>query len=258
MTDGRMTPQTQKDAETMVRRSRSRLRTLFTTGFAATTCLVICGFSVGWLAGLSVSPVLQAILASVLGVLAAILSAITGIKIIANPGHADELSDSEGPNPQSTDIQVNPIPLAAFTVFLALGASLGILARTNDLLGPQPNLFARRWHGTGIESSRLQSQLLFRLYSYPQDVKKSEIQSGSEPPQAKLSGESSDPRNAQLTAGLFSASADDCQLLALKRGDELRTRLLAVAPEQFQQPLQQCKGEECLEFARRVVCPDLH
>ena len=79
--------------------------------------LVVAGLGIGWLTGLSVSPVVGTVLTSILGAVAGVVAGLT-------------ILDMEKPK------LYNPWPVALLILGIALGSPLGILARTNDLFGP--------------------------------------------------------------------------------------------------------------------------
>jgi hypothetical protein len=65
----------------------------------------------------------------------------------------------------------------------------------------------------------------------------------------------SDVRASALTAALFSVSVSDCQLLVGKHGDELRARLLTINSDGIQSAVKECKGDDCLNAIRTLICP---
>jgi hypothetical protein len=81
----------------------------------------LMGAAVGWLLGLSTSPVIQSALGVLLGAVAAIVAAVSGIRT------KDETT---------TATPTNPWPLATLLTALALTAPLGVIVREKRLLGP--------------------------------------------------------------------------------------------------------------------------
>ena len=81
------------------------------------------GFSLGWLVGLSASPVLSGVLTSILGSVAALITVVPALGSDGKVGTA--LSA-----PKHT-----PRLLAVLVIFMAIGATVGTLVRTNNLLG---------------------------------------------------------------------------------------------------------------------------
>jgi len=86
--------------------------------------LAIASLSVGWLIGLSVSPVVNIIVSSVIVILVSTVTLLGGLNI------SDE---QKARIPGKGSVQT--APLAILTLFIAVGASIGIYARTNEWLG---------------------------------------------------------------------------------------------------------------------------
>lgn len=87
--------------------------------------LLIIGLSIGWLAGLSVSPVIATILSSLVGIAGGI---VAGARSLSR-------ENSSGSSPVSL-AQVDARPAALLVLGIALAAPLGILARTSGLFEP--------------------------------------------------------------------------------------------------------------------------
>jgi hypothetical protein len=95
--------------------------------------LIAIGLSIGWMMGMSVSPVVQTILTSVIAVVVSMLSLLMGV-------------------PPKTKTPVALWPIALFMVTMVLGSAGGVFTRTNDLLGPRPGVVAWRWGGNNVDS----------------------------------------------------------------------------------------------------------
>lgn len=78
--------------------------------------LLLAGFAIGWLAGLSLSPVIATILS-------ALLAALAGI--VAGFRSADETARA-----------IDPAPVAVLLIGIAVAAPAGILVRTHGVLEP--------------------------------------------------------------------------------------------------------------------------
>jgi hypothetical protein len=85
--------------------------------------ILILGLGVGWLSGLSISPVIEHVLGALLGLGAGI---VAGIRTIKRP-------DSE--QAEHSLFSVSTLPAALLVLGIALGAPLGILARTHAIFG---------------------------------------------------------------------------------------------------------------------------
>lgn len=77
---------------------------------------ILAGLSIGWLVGLSASPVLAPVLGALVGALAGL---VAGARVTTTKG-----------------ILLDPAPVAWTLVGMAVAAPFGILVRTQDWLGP--------------------------------------------------------------------------------------------------------------------------
>jgi hypothetical protein len=89
--------------------------------FSQILAVLLTGLSIGWLVGLSRSPVVAASIASLFALAGAMVAALHGIR----PLGTSVLKYRSG----------NAWPVALLVLSVAIGASAGNLARTNDLLG---------------------------------------------------------------------------------------------------------------------------
>ena len=231
--------------------------------------LVLSGLSVGWLVGLSVSPVLHLIVESVVGITVAAVSVLVGIKVLpVSKGDEPSEGAEEVPpiNSKLPTLKIDLSPLALFTVSLAVGASLGVFARTNEFLGPRPDILLHRWKGTGLNDTQLKSRLFDTLYPPEKEPSETSPKGKTDHGTGKTADlgipkdpvQLSSPVHDQLAAGLFTTPVESCDLLRLKHGDDLKTRLQAFAPDILQQPIKQCQSEDCLNFAKELLCPNGH
>lgn len=90
-------------------------------------CLLVSGIAIGWMVGLSVSPVLEAVLTGLLGVVASLLALLSGLPEDNTRGDAGAK--------RLAGVRPNPVPVTILIVAVALGAIGGIYVRTRDLLG---------------------------------------------------------------------------------------------------------------------------
>ena len=248
------------------------------TYYFAALLMLVSGLGIGWLIGLSVSPTLHIIVGSIIALVAGVVGSLAGVRNIPS----DETSESvpiehkKRFRPPSVD----PMPLTALVVGLAIGAAVGVYARTNDLLGPNPEKFARKWAGTGLEAKEIQSRLFNTLYPVKvidsqQSSEKTRTDSSTPPdpakspadnrqPSAPVRGTTSKPsvtsvvpngeRPRQFTAGLYGLSIADCDFVAGKHGEELRTRLRALGKPEITKAAIECPNDACLEELRKT-CP---
>lgn len=89
--------------------------------------MFVCGISLGWLVGLSVSPVIQTVMSSLLGLVAGPAGLLVGLPTKQfSPTHPAE-SRLHGP--------LTATPLAMLLLGIAVASSWGIYCRTHNWLG---------------------------------------------------------------------------------------------------------------------------
>ncbi len=96
--------------------------------------ILLTGIGVGWLAGLSLSPVAHIVITSVIGLAAAAVAALAGVEL---PVQEKDSKDEATPQPKLPAGPVNAFPIALLVLAVAGGAPLGILARTHQVFGVQ-------------------------------------------------------------------------------------------------------------------------
>lgn len=134
---------------------------------AVITALVVTGFGIGWLAGLSVSPVVSIVLTSVTGIVATMIAALSGVKeeflnSEASPKGLKRLRDA-----------VTPVPIAYLVAGVVIGVGIGVWVRTHDLLSPEtptaPTIAAEvdQWVAAGLTDRAEVARRLFESrYAY--------------------------------------------------------------------------------------------
>src|ERR1700723_3206402 len=86
-------------------------------GYVATAvCVAVSGLSVGWLIGLSISPVLQIIIESLLGLIVSFLSVVAGLTSVTDRTSKNEVDEPLATPPRLTTLRIDLVPLALFTV----------------------------------------------------------------------------------------------------------------------------------------------
>lgn len=88
--------------------------------------ILLIGLGIGWLAGLSVSPVVTAIVTSLLGIIAGVVASLKTLK------------QSGAENAKLRPLRVDALPAALLVVGIALAVPMGIVTRTHHLLEPAP------------------------------------------------------------------------------------------------------------------------
>ena len=182
------------------RQNKKRLNTK--RGFNA-VCLLISGLSVGWLMGLSVSPVIQTILTSLLTIVIGITSALAGISLVQTQD-----SNADGtPAKRRPRVIFDPLPIMGLALGIAMGSALGVYARTNNWLGPKKNSFYEEWQDTGLTKEEVTRRVFDSLYPPTPDENKQESSSNiSANTNSSLSNKSSENSNSNLMSSQQNAN----------------------------------------------------
>ncbi len=208
-------------------------------GVVAALCLFASGCGVGWMVGLSVSPIVQTLVGSVVALIVTLASGLAGIKASAQ----DAPSSGQSPTPATVGGRIfkhslDPVPIALFVVGLALGSSVGIYARTNNWLGLDPQLLVRQWKGSGLEDKEILQRAFNELY----------------PPTTKSSTEGK-PSNANAHEGvLFAVTADQKGLLLNAEGGVLKQRLLSLKNKNISDFVESHPDSASLTALRDILC----
>lgn len=143
--------------------------------------LLIIGFGIGCLLGVSVSPVVSIAITSLTGAAASIIAALSGLQEKqSNPKESDKYQIS------LSRWSVNPWPLAVLVIGIILGSIGGILARTHDILGA--NISAeitnevQKWTIVGLNEEEIERRLfeLEHPYTpYAEDLKWMKVDASS-------------------------------------------------------------------------------
>jgi hypothetical protein len=127
-------------------------------------CLLVSGMGVGWLIGLAVSPVLQIIVASVVALAVGIVGALAGLESGSKKEDESEPSRTTSSSYKGL-VNIDPLPMSALISGLVIGASIGVYARTNELLGADPRRLVQRWSGaSGLDEASIKRRLFDQLY----------------------------------------------------------------------------------------------
>lgn len=159
--------------------------------------LLLCGISIGWLMGLSASPVIQTVLSSMLAVITSTLSLLLSFQ---EGMLKEKITDKLG--------VINVIPLSVFLVGLSLSATAGVYARANDWYGIDPVSFKNKWE----IKDKDKSGIIKRLYE-------------------ELHGRDSGTSNSVSQGVLFNNSENCAELLKMNDAEGLMSELRTLGPE---------------------------
>jgi hypothetical protein len=134
------------------------------TRLGVIAALVVTGFGIGWLAGLSVSPVVSIVITSVTGSVATIIAALSGVK--------EEFLDADSsPTTLKRLLRaVTPVPLAWLVCGLIIGSIAGIGVRNYNWFGPtSATRLAQevdKWTAYGLDEQVVARRLFEAQYGY--------------------------------------------------------------------------------------------
>jgi hypothetical protein len=124
--------------------------------------------------GLAVSPVIQTILTSLIAVVVSLSTALAGLRLSNSVEAQDKPTDPAAGETglrkgrKSLPAMLDPLPVASMVIGLALGASVGLYARTNDWLGARTNSLVAEWKATGLSDQEITRRVFDSLYPTPE------------------------------------------------------------------------------------------
>jgi hypothetical protein len=211
--------------------------------FLDSISLLLCGIGVGWLIGQSLSPVVNTVITSIVVLVASIVGTLSGIKTVPERQTKGEIKKDNNNHWLKNFTTISPLPLAILVTGLVAGSCLGIYARTNEWLSPNPQQFAQKWNDIGLADKDIKRRLFDTLYP---------LTPLSDIPSKNEKQTQATPRH--LAAALYGVSSDDCSLLQTKHGKELRARLKALNNKRINSALEKCNNDSCLESIKELVC----
>lgn len=183
--------------------------------------ILITGLGIGWLVGLSVSPVISIVITSITGAAAAVITALSGLE-------------------EKSKWSVSPVPLALLVVGLAIGSGIGVRTRNLDWLGRNLAAEAVMWEAAGLRLDK--GEIIRRLFDTQYSA------SGGQ------GGSVSNSRNATTTL-LFDTAADECAGLRNRTGEKLLTELKTSTVVGFRKLPELITDVNILErVIKEVVC----
>lgn len=149
-----------------------------TLTFGKISSLLTIGFGVGWLAGLSVSPIVSTLLSSIVGVTVMLVSIMSGVSWYSQQNQKEKLNNN--PKIEEKSIidrwKVHPAPIALLVLGIVIGSGVGIYVRTHNVLGVNSEeQFVEKWKALGKSSEKnpiiTEEEIVQRLFdnNYPKD-----------------------------------------------------------------------------------------
>jgi multisubunit Na+/H+ antiporter MnhC subunit len=183
----------------------------------AILCVFLTGIGVGWLLGLSASPVVSIVITSVTGSAAAIVAALSGLNKEAKE------ANTEG----QRRLAIDPLPLAALVIGIVFGSIVGISARNHHWFGSDRSSEIEQWTKLGLVKEMVVSRLFEQLY--PANGAQAGTKSSTGNPLGTFLFAVDVQKCDALLAGaaIFRATADQAPLiLALKSDPDPKIRQL--------------------------------
>lgn len=119
--------------------------------------MALSGIALGWMIGMSASPVIKEVILSILVVFTTIMGLIGGFKINKLPFDASVSFESTPDNQFEIGkymLKVDLLPIGLFMIFMLLGSFSGVYMRANDSLSLTPDEVAERWNFARADSSK--------------------------------------------------------------------------------------------------------
>ncbi len=201
--------------------------------------LFIIGFGIGWLMGLSVTPVVSNILTALVATVMAMMGILSGLEgQRGEPGETGQVSNL------SSRWAVNPVPVAILILGILAGSSVGILARTHNWLGGSGDISkeVKTWTDQGLKQPDV-ARWLFDV-KYPKDGTTS---AGTTPA-------SSSKGDSASSTVLFNESQDECEYLLKLPSKDLPTDIKGTSFEKLSTLIEE---PEKLQKVLEVVCTKL-
>ena len=213
--------------------------------------LLVSGSGIGWLAGLSVSPVIAQIIGAILGVLAAVLAVLSGVKWSADQqddGSGEQVPSKAGKHALQKISSVSAIPTGILIIGLVIGSMLGMTARTHDWFGFDPAREIDQWIGFGLDKKEV-AQVLLQAKFGPGG------KAAGTGAKKQVAGGTQNP--APRTTSLFGVTGKECaglyELYDLPRLEELRLELKS-SPNQSLRQFESKLDDSNLKEVIRIIC----
>ena len=193
--------------------------------------VIICGLGIGWLLGLSVSPVLQIILTSLISLIVSIICILSGIQV---------KDDKPAVVLKRHFSSVSLLPICVLIIGICIGTPAGIYTRTNSLFGETPEHLKTMFERAGFTPDSANEYT--KMYLLNQLFKNKE--------------NSSESVTNKTIAGLYSnENTTLCDLLRLQHGKNLLAILKAQNRPDINRFLEISNDSLSLEALKKLLCP---
>jgi hypothetical protein len=217
-------------------------------------CFLVAGGGVGWLIGLSVSPVIHIVVTSLLTFVVSTASLIVGL----GADGRQSAPESGAPQPQQTKrfslktSRLELYPMALVILGVVAGSALGVYGRTNSWLGPNVAKIVRDWERLGMSRKEIATRLFDQVYPPANSGEK-------QTPKEKSTG--APKQTLSIIPGLLAEpSVEECLRLQAAPDEKLEELMRSSTHPQIREFAKRCSGNtSCLRAAVEVlICPDVH
>ena len=212
--------------------------------------LLVAGLGLGWLVGLSASPVLQVVITGLMTLMISVVAILAGLEIqTTNVAEGEPHIAIKGRRIG----HVAMLPPTLMILGLSIGSAFGIYARTNDWLGSDPKRTAARWKDSGLK----EADVIRRIFDNVYPPKPPEPSSPSVPKTpAKPEEATAAPKSELIKMGvLFAFEQTACNQFLPKTGAALRAEMKAYGAEpKIQQIAKQVVTTKDLEIFVEEAC----
>ena len=172
--------------------------------------ILVAGLGIGILSGLSASPVIGAVITTIVAAACGVTAALAG------------LSQSDGETqPPTPRRRVNSIPVMLLIIGVVVGAVGGVKVRTWNWLGTSPNQEVQKWQKTGLSETELYRRIFDHEYPPASASPKLSLEvaeKGESPAQ--------DATKGVLLSDAAAALIADCKNLKQSTPQDIQKRLL--------------------------------
>ncbi|MBV7333779.1 hypothetical protein KFU94_37210 [Chloroflexi bacterium TSY] len=194
--------------------------------------ILLVGGGIGWLIGLSASPVVSIVITSVTGSAAALIATMSGLK-----SRGDESGSAKGLQLFGHHWAITPWPLAVLMIGILIGSSIGIRARNDGWLGSDVSIEISKWTAAGLS----QDDVARRLFEHKYPI------AGT----ADTTTNNDDSvREGTL---LFTVKSDECDRLHGTSNNGLQNAL-AISNSELFQTLAAVEDADILRKVVEIVC----
>ncbi|MFY7908962.1 MAG: hypothetical protein ACOVO2_05400 [Emticicia sp.] len=234
---------------------------------------LLCGIALGWMIGMSVTPIIRDVILSLLVVVTTIMGLIAGYKSTnhkTQEGITIETNTEASKQYSLVDYlsKVDLLPIGFCMIGMTLGSALGVYMRTHQSLGMSPTEVAERWdysyekslNGTSNAKDSLKSQIIKQLFEI--SLGKGNIN--------MIEGEPQVPAQINVGSAVLvghKVSASFCDEIKYKESEDLESSILSEIRygkdscllKRVESLLKTSNDKEnTRQIIKLLLCPDCH